>query len=80
MRAVVMVAVVIRINLISFMFGGITFGVGSGAGVTIRFGVSSLAYHHQNQPPPPSPPPLPPPSPHIVHLTITLIKLLQLPS
>ena len=53
MRAVVMVAVVIRSNLIKFMLGGITCGVGSGAGVTICFlcFISCL--------PPPPPPPTP---------------------
>ena len=48
MAAVVMVAVVIRSNLINFMPGGRIFGVGNGGGVTIGFSGSSLAHHHQH--------------------------------
>ena len=46
MTAVVMVAVVIRSNLINFFACGKMFGVGSGGGVTIGFGGSLIAHHH----------------------------------
>ena len=47
--AVVMVAVVIRSNLSNFIAGGSICGVGSGGGLTIGFGGSSLAYNHHHQ-------------------------------
>ena len=48
MTAFVMVAVVIRSNLINCMLGGSTCGFGSGGGLTIGFGGSSLSHHHHH--------------------------------
>ena len=49
MTAVVMVAVVIRSNLIHFIAGGSICGVGSGGGLNIGFCGSSFAHHHYHQ-------------------------------
>ena len=46
MSTVVMVAVVIRSNLINLIAGGSICGVGSGGGVTIGFGGSFFAHYH----------------------------------
>ena len=51
MTAVVMVAVVIRSNVINFIAGGSICGVGSGGGVIIGFGGPSLAHHQHHHHP-----------------------------